>query len=86
MKTHEETDMFLSLYEDRDLHVHVLGRQREVLQAVVPRCVSVGVQASGEVTAGHGDAHNAIADAWHNTETQKPSSSGHQRTISKERR
>lgn len=47
---------------ERDLHVDVLRGQSEVVQVVVSRCVSVGVQTGGEVTAGHGDTHHAVAD------------------------
>lgn len=60
--------------KDRDLHLHILRGQSEAFQVVVPGCVSVGVQPSGEVTAGHGDAHNAIANTWYNTEKRKQSS------------
>lgn len=44
--------------------MNVLRGQGEIFQVVVSRCVSVGVEAGGEVTAGHGDAHDRIADAY----------------------
>lgn len=50
------------LKKDGHLHIDVLGSQSEVFQVVVSRCVSIGIQAGGEVTAGHGDTHYAVAD------------------------
>lgn len=46
-----------------DLHVQVLKGQAEVGQVVVSRCVSVCVEAGGEVTAGHRNPHHRVADA-----------------------
>lgn len=48
--------------EERYLHVDVLRSQGEVVQVVVSRCVSIRVQTGGEVTAGHGHTHNAVAN------------------------
>lgn len=54
--------MRVRIEEEKDLHVDVLGGQREIVQVVVSMCVSVGVQTGGEVTAGHGHTHHAVAD------------------------
>jgi len=53
--------------EERDLHVDILRGQCEIVQVVVSRCVSIRVQTGGEVTAGHRDAHHAVADTCGDT-------------------
>lgn len=54
--------------KDRHLHVDVFWGQSEIVQIIVSRCVSIGVQTCGEVTAGHGDTHYTVADTCHKTQ------------------
>lgn len=46
-----------------DLHVDVLRGQAEAVEVVVSRCVSVCVEAGGEVAACHRNPHHGVADA-----------------------
>lgn len=52
---------------DGYLHVDVFWCQSEIVQVVVLKRVSVGVQTGREVTAGHGDTHHSVANTCHKT-------------------